>query len=75
MNEPTNRVYAQSGGTTGQGGGYTTWQWAYGVNPQGGGGSHTHTLSSHTHSQTSVGTSSVSNMPPYLVAYIWKRIA
>ena len=41
----------------------------------GGGGSHSHTLNSHTHSQTSVGTSGVPNMPPYLVAYIWKRIA
>ena len=42
-------------------------------------GAHTHTSqgsgSAHTHSQTSVGTSGVSNMPPYLVAYIWKRVA
>lgn len=37
--------------------------------------SHTHTLSSHTHSQTSVGTSSVSNLPPYLAVYMWKRTA
>ena len=37
--------------------------------------SHTHTLSSHTHSQVSVGTSSISNLPPYLAVYMWKRTA
>lgn len=41
----------------------------------GGGQGHTHTLSSHTHSQVSVGTSSVSNLPPYLAVYMWKRTA
>ena len=37
--------------------------------------SHTHSLQSHTHSQVSVGTSSVSNLPPYLAVYMWKRTA
>lgn len=41
----------------------------------GSGQGHTHTLSSHTHSQISVGTSSASNLPPYLAVYMWKRTA
>ena len=28
----------------------------------------------HTHSQTTVSTSTTSNMPPYLAVYVWKRI-
>ena len=41
----------------------------------GSGQGHTHTLSSHTHSQVSVGTSSGSNLPPYIAVYVWKRTA
>ena len=41
----------------------------------GSGSGHTHTLSSHTHSQVSVGTSSGSNLPPYIAVYVWKRTA
>lgn len=46
-----------------------------GADPVGNGAGHTHTLSSHTHSQVSVGTSSASNLPPYLAVYMWKRTA
>lgn len=41
---------------------------AGGAEPVGGG-------QPHTHSQTSVNTSSSSNMPPYLAVYMWKRLS
>lgn len=41
---------------------------AGGTDRVGGGGA-------HTHDQVSVGTSSVSNIPPYLAVYMWQRTA
>ena len=42
-------------------------------------GSHTHDSQgsgqAHTHSQVSVGTSSGSNLPPYIAVYVWQRTA
>ena len=75
-NSATNSIFnwrsgAGSGGNTSQ---TFTENTTYAINNTGGDQGHTHTLSSHTHSQVSVGTSSVSNLPPYLAVYMWKRI-
>lgn len=45
-------------------------------NNAGGGGGHTHDqVATTTDSQSASTTSEVSNMPPYLVVYMWKRVA
>ena len=55
-------------GSTGGG----QWVWNKGVPVQGGGQGHTHTMN-HTHTIGNTGSSS--NLPPYLVVYMWKRTA
>ena len=67
MNSATGSIYSWKSGTGGTtSAGYKGSASNYG--PTGGG-------QAHTHPQVSVDTNSQSNMPPYLVVYIWKRTA